>query len=75
MLWERESITLAEMKNDTMKLEVNMDVEKMSKVGKGRVKEEKQPSTSSDGKFDTMVKTMEGLMDRIALENNNPPTT
>lgn len=58
------------MKNDVVKVEVNMAATERSKVGKGKVKEEEQPSTYSDVKFDTMMETMERLMDRVALGNN-----
>ena len=72
ILREREFVTLVEMQNDVVKIEVNMDATKRSKMGKERLKEEEQPSTSSDVKFDTMMKTMEGLMDRLSLGNNTP---
>ena len=43
-------------------------------VDKRKTREENQPSTSSssDAKFDIMMKTMERLMDRLALYNKPP---
>ena len=41
---------------------------KKSKMGNKKLKEEDKPSTS-DEKFDSMMKTMEKLMDRLALGN------
>ena len=41
-------------------------------VDRRKMREENQPSTSSssnDAKFDIMMKTMERLMDRLALDN------
>lgn len=61
------------MQNDAVKLEVNMGVTKRSKVAKGKLKEEEQPSTSSGVKFDTMMRIMERLLDRLSLGNNPPP--
>ena len=55
-----------------MKVEVNMIAAKNSKMGKTKLKEEDKPSTSED-KFDSMMKTMEKLMDRLALGNASTP--
>ena len=74
LLRERESHTLSEMKNDAVKVEVNMIAAKNSKMGKTKLKEEDKPSTSDD-KFDSMMKTMEKLMDRLALGNTFVPPT
>ena len=57
MLRERESPSLAEMKNDAVKVEVNMIAAKNSKMGKTKLKEEEKPSSStSNDKFDSMMK-------------------
>ena len=43
-------------------------------MGKTRLKEEDNPSSStSDDKFDSMMKTMEMLMDTLALDNTSAP--
>ena len=56
-LRERESPSLAEMKNDAVKVEVNMIATKNSNMGKTKLKEEDKPSIFDD-KFDSMMKTM-----------------
>jgi len=61
------------MQNDVVKVEVNIAASKRSNMAKEKLNEQKQPSTSSDIKFDTMMRTMERLVDRLAL-GNNPPT-
>ena len=74
LLRERESPTLSEMKSDAVKVEVNMIAAKKSKMGKNKLKEEDKPSTStSEDKFDSMMKTMDKLMDRLALGNTSAP--
>lgn len=74
LLRERESASLADMKNDAIKVEVNMMAAKKSKMAKTKLKEEEKPSTSaSEDKFETMMKTMEKLMDRLALGNTSAP--
>ena len=70
LLREREFVTLADMKNDVVKVEVNMVVAKRSNTGKGILKEEDQPSASLDVEFDSIMKTMENLMDRLTLGHN-----
>ena len=71
LLRERESATLADMQNDAIKVEVNMLAAKKSKMAKTKIKEEEKPSTSAqEDKFETMMKTMEKLMDRLALGNS-----
>ena len=74
LLRERESPTLAEMQSDAVKVEVNMIATKKSKMGKTKLKEEEKPSSStSEDKLDSMMKTMEKLMDRLALGNTYAP--
>ena len=43
-------------------------------MGKTKLKEEDTTSTSGD-KFDSMMRTMEKLMDRLALGNTPAPPT
>ena len=74
LLRERESPSLAEMKHDAVKVEVNLIAAKKSKMGKTKLKEEEKPSSStSQDKLDSMMKTMENLMDRLALGNTSAP--
>ena len=43
-------------------------------MAKAKLKEEEKPSTSApEDKFDSMIKTMEKLMDRLALGNTSAP--
>ena len=67
LLRERESSSLVEMQNDAVKFELNMAATKRSKMGKKKLKEEEKPSSSSYAKFDSMMKTMEKLMDKLVL--------
>lgn len=74
LLRETESPSLVEMKNDAVKVEVNMIAAKKSKMDKTKLKEEEKPSSStSDDKFDSMMKTMENLMDRLTPRNTYAP--
>ena len=73
LLRERESPSLGEMLKDFVKLEVNKIEAKNSKMGKTKLKEEDKPSTSDD-KFDSMMKKMEKIMDRLALGNTYSPS-
>jgi len=74
LLRERESASLADMQNDAIKVEVNMLAAKKSKMAKTKIKEEEKPSTSAqEEKFETMMKTMEKLMDRLALGTASAP--
>ena len=77
-LRERRSQTLAQMMSNAMEVEINM---MSSKRGRYRVdpreqkkrKEEPQASTSSDPKFDSLVKVMERLVDKLSIRDK-PPT-
>lgn len=74
LLRERESPTLAKMQADAVKVEVDMIAAKKSKMGKIKLKEEEKPSSStSEDKLDSMMKTLEKLMDRLALGNTSTP--
>ena len=68
LLKERRSMSLNDMMNDSIEVEVNlMTSRKMKqKTETRKVKEESQASTSyssSDAKFDTMMKVIEKLME------------
>lgn len=74
LLRERESTTLVDMQNDAINVEVNMVATKKSKMGKAKLKEEEKPSSSTpEDKLDSMMKTMEKLMDRLDLGNTSAP--
>lgn len=75
LLREREYASLADMKNDVVKFEVNMVATKRSTMGKAILKEEEKHFSSSEVKFDTMMNTMERLMNRISLGTNTLPAT
>ena len=75
LLRERESPSLAEMKNDAVKVEVNLIAAKNSKISKTKLKEEKPSSSTSQHNLDSKMKTMEKLMDRLALGNTSTPPT
>jgi len=76
-LRERRSQTLAQMMSDAVEVEINM---MSSKRGRYRVdpreqkkpKEESQASTSSDPKFDSLVKAMERLVDKLSIRDKPP---
>jgi len=74
LLRERDSATLADMQNDAIKVEVNMVAAKKSKMGKAKLKGEEKPSSSTpEDKIDSMMKTMEKLIDWLALGNTFAP--
>ena len=76
-LRERRSQTLAQMRSDVVEVEINM---MSSKRGRYRVdpreqkkpKEESRASTSSDPKFDSLVKVMERLVDKLSIRDKPP---
>ena len=75
-LRERRSATLASMMSDAIEVDINMMSSKRGryKVEDKKVKEEPQASTSSsDPKFDSMMKVMEKLVDKLSI-NNKPAT-
>lgn len=74
-LRESRSATLTDMMSDAIEVEINMMSSRRGryKVETRKVKEEPQASTSSaDPKFDSLMKVMEKLVDR--LSTNNKPT-
>jgi len=74
LLRKRDSTTLVDIQNDAIKVEVNMISAKKSKMGKAKLKEEGKPSSSApEDKIDSMMKTMEKLMDRLAFGNISSP--
>jgi hypothetical protein len=76
-LRERRSPTLAQMMSDAVEVEINM---MSSKRGRYRAypreqkkpKEESRASTSSDPKFDSLMKVMEKLVDKLSIRDKPP---
>ena len=76
-LRERRSQTLAQMMFDVVEVEINM---MSSKRGRYKVdqreqrkpKEEPQVSTLADPKFDSLVKVMEKLIDKLSIRGKPP---
>ena len=77
LLRERRFVSLTNMMDDSIKLEVNLIASNKTKQRNEtrRVKEEEpQASTSqscSDAKFNIMMKTMEKLMDKLSADDKN----
>ena len=79
LLRERKSTSLLTMFKYALEVEANLMASRKMKnrVEEDRRRQENQPSTSapsstSDVKFEMMMKTMERLMVRLALENRPP---
>ena len=76
-LRERKHVSLYDMMNSAIEVEVNImaSVKFKQKTELRRVKEEPQASTSqstSDVKFDMMMKLMENLMDKLYVDERLP---
>ena len=64
------------MMNVVIEVEVNMMASgkmKNKDVDKRKNKEEMSSPSSSDSKFDSIMRTMEKLVDRLSLENKQVP--
>ena len=71
-LRERRSATLANMMSDSIEVKINIMYSKRGryKVEARKVKEEPQTSTSSaDPKFDSLMKVMEKIVDKLSIDN------
>ena len=71
-LRERRSTSLTDMMNDAIEVEVNMMASgkmKNKDVDKRKNKEGISSPSSYDSKFDSIMRTMEKLVDRLSLEN------
>ena len=71
-LMERRSDKLADMMSDTIEVDINMMSSRRGryKMETRKVKEEPQASTSSiDPKFDSLMKVMEKLVDKLSIDN------
>ena len=77
LLRERRSVSLLDMMDDSIEVEVNLTTSNKTKQRNDirRVKEEEpQGSTShssSDAKFNMMIKTMEKLMEKLSADDKN----
>lgn len=77
LLRERICVSLVGMMNDAIEVEVNMMTSGKikQKAETKKIKEEPQASTSqssSDAKFDMMMRTMEKLMERLYVDERPP---
>ena len=78
LLRERKYVNLPAMFKYALEVEANLmasgKMKQRVEVDRRKTREENQPSTSSstDAKFDIMMKNMERLMDRLALDNMPP---
>lgn len=66
-LRERNLATLEDMQNNFVSLEANLLAEKSKLKTKIMVTIKEETSTSSDVKLDTLVKTMDNMMERMTL--------
>ena len=76
-LRERRSPTLAQMMSDAIEIEINMMSSergryKVDAREKRKTKEEPQASTSADPKFDSLMKVMEKLVDKLSIREKPP---
>ena len=72
ILRERRSPTLADMMNNAIEVEINLLTSKKGKYKTEvkKVKEEPQPSSlSTDPKFDSLMKVMEKLVDKLSIDD------
>lgn len=76
---ERRSATLADMMNDAIEVEINMISSKRGKYKYETRKVKDESQSSSDLKFDSIMKVMEKLVDKLSIvdrqdvrDNNEP---
>jgi len=73
-LRETNAATLEEMKRNVVSVEAIFLAKRAKLKDQTRVTIKEEPSSSSsDAKLDTLVKTMERMMERISLTNRTPP--
>ena len=68
-LRERKFATLADMMNDAIEVEINMMSSKRGKYKSKTRRVKNEPQSSSDSKFDSMMKVMEKLVDKLSIAN------
>ena len=78
-LRERRFATLADMMNDAIEVEINMMSSKRGKYKSETRRIKYEPQSSSDTKFDSMMKVMDKLVDKVSIvdrqvvrDNNEP---
>ena len=78
-LRERRSTTLTDMMSDAIEVEINMMSSKRGKYKYETRKIKEEPQYSSDVKFDSIIKVMEKLVDKLSIadrhagrDNNEP---
>lgn len=72
-LRERNSATLANMKNDAIGVETNLMAKKMKLNAEWKgVKDEPSSSQSTDAKFEVMLKMMEKVVDKLTPPRVEP---
>ena len=71
-LRERRYVTLAYMMSDEIEVEINMMSSKRGKYKSEARKVKEEPQSSLDVKFDSIMKVMEKLVDKLSIENNQP---
>ena len=59
--------TLADMMNDAIEVEINMMSSKRGKYKSETRRVKDEPQSSSDSKFDSMMKVMEKLVDKLSI--------
>jgi hypothetical protein len=73
-LRERNPATLEEMQRCVVSVEANLLAKRARQRTKRRVTIKEEPSTSSvDAKIDSLVRTMERMMERLDITDRNPP--
>ena len=66
-LRERRSATLEDMMNDAIEVEINMMSSKRGKYTSETRKVKDEPQSSSNLKFDSIMKAMEKLVDKLSI--------
>jgi len=72
-LRERNPSTLEEMQKNVVNVEANLLAKKSKLRFEKRVTIKQEPSSSLDVKLQTLVKTLKGIMERMALTYRIPP--
>jgi hypothetical protein len=73
-LRERNSVTLEDMHKSAVSVEANLLARRARQRTKRRVTIKEYPTTSSsDAKLESIVRTMEMMMERLTVVDRNPP--
>jgi hypothetical protein len=71
---ERNSVTLEDMHKSVVSVEANLLTRRARQRTKRRVTIKEEPTmSSSDAKLDSIVRTMERMMERLTIADRNPP--